>query len=428
MKVFWSWQGDHPGKISRHFVRDALDAAIKELNEDPNILEPDREVELDHDRKGVPGSPDLARTILDKISKCSVFVADVTPVGAVDDEPPIVRPAKRLINSNVAIELGFALGSFGDSCLIMLMNEHYGTRTDLPFDLAHKAGPIVYRLAPDAIKEKAETAKRDLTNKLKIALREILDSAQLKNANAFVPTPSIEGDRSRYFDLNQPLIERQGHEDGTHPYHVPQTPLFYLRVMPSQQVPKLKRADAREMIRTAPQDLPPLYYQFDSTIIEQNQFGVISCCTASQGNMVLDAVQLFLEKEIWGFNALLLEPRENKPVGIPSLAIEQSFSYSLPRYLKFATDKLGLQPPFRLEAGATGIRGYRIFLPHSYWSEPIIQDNDVIWEGVIDNLESESIDKILLDIFETFFDAAGEKRPEGLYSFPGEPPGSMPKG
>jgi hypothetical protein len=29
MKVFWSWQSDHLGKISRYFVRDALEQAIE---------------------------------------------------------------------------------------------------------------------------------------------------------------------------------------------------------------------------------------------------------------------------------------------------------------------------------------------------------------------------------------------------------------
>jgi len=35
MKVFWSWQSDTPGKIGRHFVRDALQAAIERLKETP---------------------------------------------------------------------------------------------------------------------------------------------------------------------------------------------------------------------------------------------------------------------------------------------------------------------------------------------------------------------------------------------------------
>jgi hypothetical protein len=40
MKVFWSWQSDHDGKISRHFVRKAMATASEELAEDPAIEEP----------------------------------------------------------------------------------------------------------------------------------------------------------------------------------------------------------------------------------------------------------------------------------------------------------------------------------------------------------------------------------------------------
>lgn len=145
MKVFWAWQSDTPRKIGRFFVRDVLNAAIKQLRDDLEVVEPtEREVrdalDLDHDRKGVPGSPDLARTILEKIEAAAVFVADVTPVGVVsrgDKDRDDERPPKKLINSNVAIELGYALSIHGDRFLLMVMNSHYGTRADLPFDVAH---------------------------------------------------------------------------------------------------------------------------------------------------------------------------------------------------------------------------------------------------------------------------------------------------
>src|SRR5215472_8101309 len=85
MKVFWSWQSDTPGKIGRHFVRDALSAAIQRLKEPPEIEEPTAlearaAMHLDQDRKGIPGSPDLARVILERIEQSAVFVADVTSV------------------------------------------------------------------------------------------------------------------------------------------------------------------------------------------------------------------------------------------------------------------------------------------------------------------------------------------------------------
>ena len=85
MKVFWSWQADTSGKIGRHFIRDALSEAIDALKADKDIVEPnEREardaLELDQDRQGVPGSPDLAATICRKIDQAAVFVAgDIRP-------------------------------------------------------------------------------------------------------------------------------------------------------------------------------------------------------------------------------------------------------------------------------------------------------------------------------------------------------------
>jgi len=155
MKIFWAWQGDLPGKVSRFFVRDALLAAIEKLREAPDIEEPSEasrrgEMHLDSDRQGLTGSPDLARAILEKIDTCSVFVGDVTPVGkgsitTADDGN--VRDGKPLMNPNVAIELGYAIGRLTDARILMVLNTAYGDRDGLPFDIKHKAGPILYRLA-----------------------------------------------------------------------------------------------------------------------------------------------------------------------------------------------------------------------------------------------------------------------------------------
>src|ERR1700730_10333745 len=150
MKLFWSWQADTPRKIGRHFVRDAHLDTIGALKAEKNIVEPEREtreaLHLDSDRQGVSGSPDLAATIFRKIEAASVFVADVTLIGA-------TPTGKMLINSNVAIEYGHAHHALGDEAILMVQNTYYGDRDQLPFDLRHKAGPIQYSLAPNANRE-----------------------------------------------------------------------------------------------------------------------------------------------------------------------------------------------------------------------------------------------------------------------------------
>ncbi len=159
MKIFWSWQFDTPGKTGRHFVWDVLGDAIAVLKEPSDVEEPsEREareaLHLEDDRKGVEGSPDLAPTIFKKIDRAAVFIADVTLVGerSISADSPTEAPPKKLINSNVAIEYGYALRALTDARVLMIQNVHYGDREELPFDLKHKAGPIQFRLAPDATK------------------------------------------------------------------------------------------------------------------------------------------------------------------------------------------------------------------------------------------------------------------------------------
>jgi hypothetical protein len=95
------------------------------------IEEPVREaLHLDHDREGIPGSPELVRTILDKIDASDVVVADVTLVGRCAPEPGKERP-KKLINSNVAIALGYALRALTFRKVLMVFNTHYGRHEEL---------------------------------------------------------------------------------------------------------------------------------------------------------------------------------------------------------------------------------------------------------------------------------------------------------
>ena len=74
MKIFWAWQSDTDQVTGRFFVRDALRAAVKQLKQPEDIEDPiEREnkanLAVDHDRKDVTGSPDLAKVIFEKIAR-----------------------------------------------------------------------------------------------------------------------------------------------------------------------------------------------------------------------------------------------------------------------------------------------------------------------------------------------------------------------
>ncbi len=127
MKIFYSWQSDLPGASHRHFIRSALDRAIAEVSQDPELEEADRP-EMDEATKDEAGMIDIAATVLRKIGECAAFVADLTPVC-------VTSNGKKMPNSNVVFELGFAYAKPGQGAIIAIVNTANHKPDDLPFDL-----------------------------------------------------------------------------------------------------------------------------------------------------------------------------------------------------------------------------------------------------------------------------------------------------
>lgn len=421
MKVFWSWQSDHAGKISRHFVRTALEEAIKQLNEDPEIEDaerPEQEIELDHDRKGVPGTPDLAPLIFNKIRLSDAFVADVTPVGAT-----FATPTKALINSNVAIELGFAFNSITDRRVVIVMNEHYGSPKDLPFDLSHKSWPITYRLDPNATSKEITLAGKALSENLKGALRLIVaDLVKMPKSTPFEPMPANSDNSSRYFPHGLPLATIKGRVPhiSDKAFFVPDTPLLYLRLIPTKSMPRLQRAETLELSQQGPVQLVPFWHNGGSMHFAPNEHGAISFDGNYEAGEIFAAAQLFCNREIWAFNSYYLNAQHGDTKGIFTRDVEETFARRLRQYIDFSTTKLGVEFPLRIEAGAIGVKGYVLFMPDSYarnqWGP--IQTDTVVFRKELNAGDAKSVERLLLGIFQEFFDAAGIRRPKGLHSFP----------
>ena len=154
-KVFYSWQSDRPNKTNRRFIEDALALAIQNLGRERNeIYAPSRDLDLDKDTKGIPGSPPVADTIFRKIEECAVFVPDLTFCGLTERERPIP-------NANVLIEYGWALAKLGHERIVAVMNEAYGpsTETSLPFNIRHNRWPHRFTLTEDARADERNTVK-----------------------------------------------------------------------------------------------------------------------------------------------------------------------------------------------------------------------------------------------------------------------------
>jgi len=163
-KVFFSWQSDTEPTAGLLLVRDALGRAIERLNLD---------LELDEATRDRPGSQILFETIRQKIESCAIFVPDLTFIGQSQDGK------KKLPNSNVLVEYGYALAKLAEERILPVMNLHFGGIDQLPFDLRHRAIKVSYRLSPDSTEAEKAGELTDLSRQFGIELRLIFESGSL---------------------------------------------------------------------------------------------------------------------------------------------------------------------------------------------------------------------------------------------------------
>lgn len=233
--IFFSWQSDRPAKVTRTVIKLAIEAAIEELNAE--IEEADRpsdeRLEIDHDTKGLPGSPDIAASILAKIEAASVFVADVTPIGL--SNPEQGKRQKHLPNPNVLIELGYAKKALTTDRIVQVWNTAFTNcgPDDLPFDMRGKRGPISFALPADADKRQRDEAVKNLTNTFTSAFKPILELAQSavvapdRWADADGADPSIWPT-----DSGKMLVNEPAHGSGTKQIFPP--PRSFVRILPAR--------------------------------------------------------------------------------------------------------------------------------------------------------------------------------------------------
>jgi hypothetical protein len=150
-----------PNATNRTFILKALENAAGVIRGDGTI-----EVEpvIDRDTAGVPGSPDIVRTILEKIDRSDAFVCDVSIVTAGDTRP--------IPNPNVLIELGYAIKSLGWERIIMIMNIAFGGPEKLPFDLRTRRC-LTYQMTAET--ENRGPERKKLESLLEGYLRGIFD-------------------------------------------------------------------------------------------------------------------------------------------------------------------------------------------------------------------------------------------------------------
>lgn len=190
LKIFYSWQSDLPNKTNRSFIEESLKLAVKNIGQDDSIKIVPR---LDKDTKDVPGSPNIAKTILEKIDRSFLIVSDVTIVN--NSSPERLTP-----NPNVLFELGYAVKSLGLDNIIMVQNIAYGNPDKLPFDLRmHRV--LSYKFLDGDINTAIVKKKlsSDLENAIRLSLKAIQDKPIVKKNSEIEEFINLLG-------TNQPIL------------------------------------------------------------------------------------------------------------------------------------------------------------------------------------------------------------------------------
>jgi len=417
MKIFWAWQSDTPGNTGRHFVRTALLEAIKVLKqpeevEEPTTAESRESMHLDQDRQNVTGSPALADTIKRKIRESAVFIGDVTPVSKIPKRKGVKESReKRNMNPNVAIELGYAQHALGDERVLMVLNEYYGGREFLPFDLQHHAGPIIYSLRSDATKDEMAAEHAKLRGQFVTALRGFLTGRPREAARVFPSTRSTTTP-AVWFTPGDVLAK---FDDETE-YGFDDDKGMYLRVSPRSALDR--PFTTGELYGMARQAQFGLLYRQQAGIASYNTHGAILLEPASgAGGRLRAATQVFHNGELWAVGRDLLVDNEYGKL-VPVRLLETAYREALARNADFMQSKLGIQAPYTVEFGAAGMLGYSLVIDRNVDNPYVIRDDTFSEAFILTETSRAAIDSALLRIYEAFFRRTGYPRPPNLFDFP----------
>ena len=131
-RLFFSWQNDR--KDTKAVINNALKKAKDKFKAEGIDLF------IDQDTRERVGKRNIDAEVLDKIRKCDIFVADLTPVITYIPPADSRDLPKHMPNSNVMYEYGYALHAKGENRMIVLAslnkeeNEHIEY---MPFDINH---------------------------------------------------------------------------------------------------------------------------------------------------------------------------------------------------------------------------------------------------------------------------------------------------
>ena len=419
LTVFYSWQSDISNRINRNFIEDALKKAIQSVSKDFMVQKALRndEIELDKDTKGVPGIPPIADVIFEKISKCAIFIPDLTFVGTSVSGRPIPNP-------NVLIEYGWALKEVTHSRIISVMNTAFGepTAVNMPFDMRHLRNPITFHLKEDDTPELRSKVKAELSKSLAYAIELVIKGGALDSLMAepkpLDETPTTDNP-STFLARDEPFATIASIRSTEQKIFLPAVERIFLRLIPTTRIDEIKSSKAAYDLARSGQ-LAPMSHEVPGDVYGRNKYGAFVCIYSS--DQIISLTQLFKNGELWGIEADCIEKkihmeRANVSFGFfPCISFEHAFLLTLTNYLKFASEKLKLPLPLLFIAGATDVEGYKMTAPNDMTFGGFerfagnVVNRHIIYKGQVNDYNNE-VTKILRPFFDHVWEECGLERP-----------------
>lgn len=352
--VFWSWQSDRSERETRHLIREALVVALDRLTGQSDIEE---RIEIDHDTRGLPGSPDIVASILEKIEAASVFVADITPIA-------VSAGGKHLANPNVLIELGYAKKALGTARVVTIWNTAFtqSRPEDLPFDLRGRRGPITYSLEPDASREALGKARSFLVDGFTDRIGACLDHLP-SPAPAVLPwQTSIDGDPSLWVRPGEPIRVNEDWGSGTRTFV--EGGRWYVRILPMSFDP-----NALDSVSHG-----PVVGSYGGFSVGQVTGGLMTYSGSVRADIPpeLDAASIWFRNtgEVWGFQTRIGGEYRGRQV-FHGDHIPEQWAQFMASALTMLVNS-GARGPYRVRLGVTGLDGLFWDAGQTFGGEPPI--------------------------------------------------------
>jgi hypothetical protein len=316
----------------------------------------------------------------------------------------------------VAIEYGFALRKLGDSAVIGVLNENFGSPEDLPFDIIHKRWPVKYRLVEEATKAEVDLQRARLKGQFIAALKGFIDNPQPAET-VFEETSPNAVNNAYFFHGAQSLgYSRQVEQNGDDVYMLFEDAI-YMRLIPTK--PLARPVSEEKMISAAAK-----YGAMGAAtpfVPIVNDFGAMCFSPAGNSKNVTALTQYFANGEVWAINSDILRQgvRGATDKWYLLVSAEDAFLNTLENGLHYLTEVAGAELPVKVTAGVLGMhRRHLVIVGEVIGRRGRMMTNEVHHTMLLQDGSQEAQDKYLLQLFEKIFDQSGNRRPRGLNGFP----------